>query len=75
MSVPHGVAPSILAADFARLGERVADAFLAEHPHFSPAGPPSDMPVWDHPTVPRYSQTLPHRDGTDGFFIATLGRR
>src|SRR4051794_20488300 len=24
MSVPHGVAPSILAADFARLGEQVA---------------------------------------------------
>ncbi len=54
--------------------ERIVDAFLAGHPDFSPAGPPSDLPVWDHPTVPRYSQTLPHRDGTDGFFIATLRR-
>jgi ribulose-phosphate 3-epimerase len=29
MSVPHGVAPSILAADFARLGEQVADVLDA----------------------------------------------
>ena len=35
---------------------------------------PSDLPVWDHPRVPRVTQTLPHRDGTDGFFIARLRR-
>ena len=35
---------------------------------------PSDLPVWDHPSVPEYQQTLPHRDGTDGFFIARLRR-
>ncbi len=29
MSVPHGVAPSILAADFARLGEQVAEVLQA----------------------------------------------
>ncbi len=33
---------------------------------------PSDLPVWDHPSVPAYLQTLPHRDGTDGFFIARM---
>jgi 16S rRNA (cytosine967-C5)-methyltransferase len=31
---------------------------------------PSDLPVWDHPSDPRLIQSLPHRDGTDGFFIA-----
>jgi len=25
--------------------------------------------------VPGFSQTLPHRDGTEGFFIARLQRR
>ena len=35
---------------------------------------PSDLPVWNHPTVPGFLQTLPHRDGTDGFFIARLRR-
>jgi 16S rRNA (cytosine967-C5)-methyltransferase len=58
--------------------ERLVDAFLAEHPEFT-AEPPrsgaaSRLPVWDHPSVPRYLQTLPHRDGTDGFFVARLRR-
>jgi 16S rRNA (cytosine967-C5)-methyltransferase len=33
---------------------------------------PSDLPVWDHPSVPGFIQTLPHRDGTEGFFIARM---
>ena len=33
---------------------------------------PSDLPVWDHPSVPGFLQTLPHRDGTEGFFIARM---
>ena len=33
---------------------------------------PSDLPAWDHPTVAGVTQTLPHRDGTDGFFVARL---
>jgi 16S rRNA (cytosine967-C5)-methyltransferase len=55
--------------------ERVVEAFLAERDDFEPTDPPSDLPVWDHPSVPRLRQTFPHRDGTDGFFIATLRRR
>ena len=34
----------------------------------------SDLPVWDHPTRAPHLQTLPHRDGTDGFFVARLRR-
>jgi 16S rRNA (cytosine967-C5)-methyltransferase len=54
--------------------EAVVQAFLAEHPQFTLAGAPSDVPVWDHPSVPGFLQTLPHRDGTDGFFVARLRR-
>jgi 16S rRNA (cytosine967-C5)-methyltransferase len=49
-------------------------AFLGQHADFALDDPPSDVPVWDHPTVPRLQQSLPHRDGTDGFFIARLRR-
>ena len=55
--------------------ERLVDAFLASRGDFAPERAPSDLPVWDHPTVARYQQTLPHRDGTDGFFIARMRRR
>jgi 16S rRNA (cytosine967-C5)-methyltransferase len=49
-------------------------AFLRQHADFALDDPPSDVPVWDHPRVPRLMQTLPHRDSTDGFFIARLRR-
>ena len=54
--------------------ERVIDAFLERRDDFAVDGIPSDLPVWDHPSVPGFIQTLPHRDGTDGFFIARLRR-
>jgi 16S rRNA (cytosine967-C5)-methyltransferase len=54
--------------------EAVIDAFLAERDDFELDDPPSDLPVWNHGTVPQFLQTLPHRDGTDGFFIARLRR-
>jgi 16S rRNA (cytosine967-C5)-methyltransferase len=54
--------------------EQLVDAFLAARDDFRPERAPSDGPVWDHPTVPLYAQTLPHRDGTDGFFIARMRR-
>jgi 16S rRNA (cytosine967-C5)-methyltransferase len=57
--------------------ERLIAAFLAERPDFA-AGDPgsaSDLPAWEHPVVPGFLQTLPHRDGTDGFFVARLLRR
>jgi 16S rRNA (cytosine967-C5)-methyltransferase len=50
--------------------ERQIGAFLADHPEL--ALDPSDHPVWEHPSMAGVLQTLPHRDGTDGFFIARL---
>ena len=52
-----------------------SSAFLADEPGFELAATASDMPLWDDPRVPGFSQTLPHRDGTEGFFVARLRRR
>jgi len=54
--------------------ERTIAAFLERHADFAVDRLPSDLPVWDHASVPGFLQTLPHRDGTDGFFIARLRR-
>jgi 16S rRNA (cytosine967-C5)-methyltransferase len=54
--------------------ERLIGAFLERRGDFAVDETPSDLPVWNHPTVPGFLQTLPHRDGTDGFFIARLRR-
>jgi 16S rRNA (cytosine967-C5)-methyltransferase len=55
--------------------EGVVEAFLARRPDFAADDLSSDAPLWQHPTMPRYLQTLPSRDRTDGFFIARLRRR
>ena len=55
--------------------ERVIAEFLADRPEFEADDLRRDAPVWQHPSVPSYLQTLPHRDGTEGFFIARLRRR
>ena len=34
----------------------------------------SEWSVWQHGSRPMYLQTLPHRDATDGFFVARLRR-
>jgi 16S rRNA (cytosine967-C5)-methyltransferase len=54
--------------------ERQIEAFLTAHDGFERIGPPSDLPVWEHPDVAGLMQTLPHRDGTEGFFIARMRR-
>jgi 16S rRNA (cytosine967-C5)-methyltransferase len=55
--------------------EHVVSAFLAGHPEFSVDDLGTELPLWKHPTMPQHLQTLPHRDRTDGFFIARLRRR
>jgi len=54
--------------------EAVATAFLAERRDFRADDLRFDAPLWNHLRVPGFAQTLPHRDGTDGFFIARLRR-
>jgi 16S rRNA (cytosine967-C5)-methyltransferase len=54
--------------------EAVVRALMAERPDFTADDLRSEWPVWQHPAEPMFLQTLPHRDGTDGFFMARLRR-
>src|SRR5215210_3250239 len=47
--------------------ERVVEAFLAERPDFSADELRRELPVWQHPSVPVFLLSLPHRDRTEGF--------
>ncbi len=55
--------------------ERIVAAFLATNDQFEASDLSIDVPDWKHPNMPLALQTLPHRDRTDGFFIARLNRR
>jgi 16S rRNA (cytosine967-C5)-methyltransferase len=55
--------------------ERVVETFLASHAEFQASDLSKAVPDWKHPTMSLALQTLPHRDRTDGFFIARLVRR
>jgi 16S rRNA (cytosine967-C5)-methyltransferase len=52
----------------------VVARFLAERADFTLDDLGADLPVWQASSMTRALQTLPHRDGTDGFFIARLRR-
>ena len=54
--------------------ELLVRAFLAERTDFQADDLSSEWPVWQHGSEPMFLQTLPHRDGTDGFFVARLRR-
>ena len=54
--------------------EQLIDEFLQERGDFRADDLRADVPLWEHPHMPGFAQTLPHRDGTDGFFIARLRR-
>ena len=55
--------------------EGVVERFLAERQDFAADDlGSSEWSLWQHGTRPMYLQTLPHRDGTDGFFVARLRR-
>ncbi|MBV8431735.1 MAG: 16S rRNA (cytosine(967)-C(5))-methyltransferase RsmB [Solirubrobacterales bacterium] len=58
----------------AREGPAVIDAFLAGATGWSVENLGAAHPDWRHPGREHYLQLLPHRDGTDGFFIAGLRR-
>jgi 16S rRNA (cytosine967-C5)-methyltransferase len=57
-----------------REGPGVIDAFLSSAPDWKADDLGAGHPQWRHPGHERYLQLLPHRDGTDGFFIARLRR-
>jgi 16S rRNA (cytosine967-C5)-methyltransferase len=51
-------------------GEGVADA----NPDLIPDDLQTDHPLWKHPRVANHLLPMPHRNATDGFFIARLRR-
>lgn len=55
-------------------GEAVVDAFLRDHHDFQADDLQAEYPQWRHPNAGSYLQLMPHRDGTDGFFLARLRR-
>ena len=54
--------------------ELLIDRFLAGNAGWRADDLQADLPLWHHPGVPDHLQSLPHRDRTDGFFIARLRR-
>jgi 16S rRNA (cytosine967-C5)-methyltransferase len=54
--------------------EEQVHSFLARHPDFEADDLTAELPEFRHPHVPRFLQSLPHVQGTDGFFIARLRR-
>lgn len=55
-------------------GVRVVGEFLREHPDFTAQALGEEYPELADQLDPRHLQLLPHRDRTDGFFIARLRR-
>ncbi len=55
-------------------GEGVIADFLAAHPAFQPDDLSARLPAYADAAVGPYLQLLPHREGTDGFFVARLIR-
>jgi 16S rRNA (cytosine967-C5)-methyltransferase len=54
--------------------EHVVHDFLAAGEAFEADDLHSEWPLWQHGSTPMFLQTLPNRDGTDGFFVARLRR-
>ncbi|MGI8864833.1 MAG: 16S rRNA (cytosine(967)-C(5))-methyltransferase RsmB [Solirubrobacteraceae bacterium] len=54
--------------------EDVVEAFLGSHPEFQLEDLQAEYPQWRHPAAGSCLQLTPHRDGTDGFFIAKFRR-
>lgn len=57
-----------------REGVALIDAFMASEKGWEADDLGEQTPQWRHAESGRYLQVLPHRDGTDGFFIARLRR-
>ena len=58
-----------------RENEEQVRAFLARHPQFEPDDLGAEYPELVHRSAAAFLQVLPHRHGTEGFFIARLRHR
>ena len=62
---------------FREENEDVIENFLRTHPHCSLESPPLNPSIFDASrfTDGKYVKFFPHRDGTDGFFIAVMKKQ
>ena len=54
--------------------ELQVERLLAGSPELRADDLQSEYPLWKHPGVDRHLLLMPHRDATQGFFIARLRR-
>jgi 16S rRNA (cytosine967-C5)-methyltransferase len=72
---PGGVLVYSVCTVSAAESDAVIDRLLRDHDEFKADDLLAEHPQWGHPAgTARHLQLLPHRDGTDGFFIARLRR-
>jgi 16S rRNA (cytosine967-C5)-methyltransferase len=71
---PGGVLVYSVCTISRRESEDVIERFLNSHDQFRLDDLQVEHPELGHPQSEKYLQLLPHRDGTDGFFIARLRR-
>jgi 16S rRNA (cytosine967-C5)-methyltransferase len=74
---PGGIVAYATCTLFKEENEDIVEQFLASHPDFVLERPPLDESRLDLTpfTAGKYTKLFPHRDGTDGFFIAVIRRR
>ena len=74
---PGGIVAYATCTLFREENEDVVESFLRAHPEFLPDDPPLDRSKFDFSPyrVGKYIKLSPHRDGTDGFFIAVMRKQ
>jgi 16S rRNA (cytosine967-C5)-methyltransferase len=74
---PGGIVAYATCTLFREENEDIVEKVLSTHPEFSLERPPLDESRFDLTpfAAGKYTKLYPHRDGTDGFFIAVLRRR
>lgn len=74
---PGGMVAYATCTLFREENEEVIESFLRAHPQFALELPPLDSSRFDVTpfAVGKYVKLFPHRDGTDGFFIAVMMKR
>jgi 16S rRNA (cytosine967-C5)-methyltransferase len=73
---PGGIVAYATCTLFREENEDIVEKFLSSHPEFALDRPPLDASEFDLTpfAAGKYTKLYPHRDGTDGFFIAVMRR-
>lgn len=74
---PGGIVAYATCTLFREENEDIVEKFVSTHPDFEVVRPPLDESKFDLTPFSEgmYTKLFPHRDGTDGFFIAVIKKR